>query len=158
MCKWHPAKNLLKNKNHFLKNFVNFKFHIQGNRPTDICDKYIWIKGVAQAPQGECCSSWRYMCIYTSTWYLDLYIDNLFFAFTFPWMKSITARLSAKFRQALPNNNRCTLYTTFQNLGLLLVLLWIRGIRIYICMCINVTVCKKNIWSTRHADVCDKHI
>ena len=30
-------------------------------------------------------------------------------------MTSISASLSAKFRQALPNNNRCTLYTTFQN-------------------------------------------
>jgi len=37
------------------------------------------------------------------------------FAFTLPWMKSITARLSAKFREALPTNNLCTLYTTFQN-------------------------------------------
>jgi hypothetical protein len=31
------------------------------------------------------------------------------------WMTSISASLSAKFRQALPSNNRCTLYTTFQN-------------------------------------------
>ena len=44
----------------------------QATRHADVCDKNIQIKGVAQAPQGECCSSWRYICIYTSTWYLYL--------------------------------------------------------------------------------------
>ena len=48
------------------------------------------------------------------------YIDSSFSSFTFPGRTSISASLSAKFRQALRNNiqmyvYRCTLYTTLQN-------------------------------------------
>ena len=48
------------------------------------------------------------------------YIDSSFSSFTFTWRTSISASLSAKFRQALRNNiqmyvYRCTLYTTLQN-------------------------------------------
>ena len=50
------------------------------------------------------------------------YIDSSFSSFTFTWRTSISASLSAKFRQALRNNiqmyvYRCTLYTTLQNPG-----------------------------------------
>ena len=48
--------------------------------------------------------------------------DSPFSSFIFPGKTSISARLSAKFRQALPKNirmyvYRCTLYSTLQNAG-----------------------------------------
>jgi hypothetical protein len=61
------------------------------------------------APPGDICVYIHLLGVYTYT------LTTNSFAFTLPWMKSITARLSAKFRQALPTNNLCTLYTTFQN-------------------------------------------
>jgi len=63
------------------------------------------------APPGDIYVYIHLLGVYTYT------LTTKFFAFTFPWMKSITARLSAKFRQALPTNNLCALYTTFQNPG-----------------------------------------
>ncbi len=63
----------------------------------------------AFAPTGDICVYIHLLVICTCT------LTTKFFVFTFPWMKYITARLSAKFRQALPINNLCTLYTTFQN-------------------------------------------
>ena len=44
------------------------------------------------------------MCIYTSTAYVYLYIDNPLSCLTSPWKKFISANISAKFRNEDPDN------------------------------------------------------
>ena len=96
---------------------------------------------LAQVPQGEFCT-YCDICVYIHLLVVYTYtLTTNFFVFTFQWMKAITARLSTKFRQALPTNNLCTLYTTFQNPG------WEPAI-------LNQTVmhnCYKHCWNSWYA-------